>query len=334
MALVSVIVPVYRVENYLCRCVDSILNQNFSDFELILVDDGSPDRCGVICDEYAKKDNRIHVIHQKNGGLSSARNTGIDYVFTNSNSEWITFIDSDDWVSSYYLERLLSTAINYHSDISVCDFLDVTDDSVIEAPASFSVRLIDPETLWIQNRTAATTAWDKLYAKKLFQDYRYPLGKLHEDEYTTYKIVFSCKQIAFIDAAMYYYYQNPDSIIRKEWSINRMDSIDALFQQCTYFHNNKFYDAEKISVVSLFFSILGALQKLTEFFPQNKKLIRDTKAKMRYVKRKYKNIIDIKSLNCEKTYNNIMHPYLTCFRKKIKHVLVLFSRIFHTTIRL
>ena len=109
MPVISVIVPVYNVEKYLHRCVDSILAQTFTDFELILVDDGSPDNCGKICDEYAEKDSRIHVIHKVNGGLSDARNAGLDWAFANSNSEWVTFIDSDDWVDKYYLEYLYNS---------------------------------------------------------------------------------------------------------------------------------------------------------------------------------------------------------------------------------
>ena len=115
MPTISVIVPVYKVEKYIHRCVDSILSQTFTDFELILVDDGSPDNCGKICDEYAEKDIRIHVIHQENGGLSAARNAGIDWVFANSDSEWITFIDSDDWVHPEYLERLLCLVLDRKS---------------------------------------------------------------------------------------------------------------------------------------------------------------------------------------------------------------------------
>ena len=117
--LISVIVPVYKVEKYIHRCIDSILAQTFSDFELILVDDGSPDNCGRICDEYALKDNRIHVIHKENGGLSDARNAGIDWAFEHSDSEWITFIDSDDWVHKKYLESLINGAINTNSDVVI-----------------------------------------------------------------------------------------------------------------------------------------------------------------------------------------------------------------------
>lgn len=114
MAKISVVVPVYNVEKYLCRCVDSILAQTFSDFELILVDDGSPDKCGAICDEYTKKDSRVYVIHKENGGLSDSRNVGIKWAIENSDSEWIAFIDSDDWIYEKYLEILLDGIYKYN----------------------------------------------------------------------------------------------------------------------------------------------------------------------------------------------------------------------------
>ena len=123
--MISIIVPVYNVEKYIYRCVDSILSQSFTDFELILVDDGSPDDCGKICDDYAKKDNRISVIHKENGGLSSARNAGLDWVFANSKSEYVTFIDSDDWVDTDYLRALLDGIKNTASSVSACKFQEV-----------------------------------------------------------------------------------------------------------------------------------------------------------------------------------------------------------------
>ena len=122
MSEISVIVPVYKVEQFLHRCVESILRQSFYNFELILVDDGSPDSCGEICDAYAAGDNRIHVIHQKNGGLSAARNTGIDYVMKSSDSHWIAFVDSDDWIHPDYLKVLYTTAQKTCCKISACGF--------------------------------------------------------------------------------------------------------------------------------------------------------------------------------------------------------------------
>ena len=122
MPEISVIVPVYKVEKFIHRCVDSVLGQSYRDFELILVDDGSPDSCGAICDAYALQDSRVRVIHQKNGGLSAARNTGIDYVMANSASHWLVFVDSDDWVHPEYLQTLYSAAEQTLCKISACGF--------------------------------------------------------------------------------------------------------------------------------------------------------------------------------------------------------------------
>lgn len=122
MGAISIIVPVYKVEKYIKRCIDSILEQTFRDFELILVDDGSPDQCGRICETYAEKDERIIALHRENGGLSAARNTGLDWMFANSESSYVTFIDSDDWIHPQYLETLLGTIEKNNAGVSVANF--------------------------------------------------------------------------------------------------------------------------------------------------------------------------------------------------------------------
>ena len=127
MAVISVIVPVYKVEPFLRRCVDSILGQSFRDFDLILVDDGSPDSCPCICDEYEDQDPRVHVIHQKNGGLSAARNTGIQWALRNSDSQWLTFVDSDDWIHRDFLQLLLNAAVTQHVDLALCGFTRIAE---------------------------------------------------------------------------------------------------------------------------------------------------------------------------------------------------------------
>ena len=159
MPLISVIVPVYKVEPYLSRCIDSILAQTFTDFELILINDGSPDNCGKICDEYAQKDNRIHVIHKENGGLSSARNAGIDWAFANSNSQWLTFIDSDDWIHHEYLELLLSGATSTNTDICVCEYTETSEFSDFEKLSTANTQKISPEDLFVNYHVTATVAW-------------------------------------------------------------------------------------------------------------------------------------------------------------------------------
>ena len=163
--LISVVVPIYNVEKYLNRCVDSILNQTFTDFELILVDDGSPDNCGKICDEYAEKDNRVRVIHKPNGGLSDARNAGIEWALKNSDSEWITFIDSDDWVHPNYLEFLLQAAEKNNTSVSICGFVRTENKS--DFPKySFESKVYSNEDFWIEKNVNAVIACAKLYKKR------------------------------------------------------------------------------------------------------------------------------------------------------------------------
>ena len=146
MLAVSVIVPIYNVEKYLNRCVDSILKQTFTYFELILVDDGSPDNCGKICDKYAKKEDRVTVIHKQNGGLSDARNAGIEWTLQNSNSEWITFIDSDDWVHKDYLKLLYKVVKDNNVDVSLCHFVRTSgEDNLSNESNGASVELWSPE---------------------------------------------------------------------------------------------------------------------------------------------------------------------------------------------
>ena len=173
MPEISVIVPVYKVEQFLHRCVDSILSQSFADFELILVDDGSPDNCGAICEDYKAKDSRIHVIHRENGGLSAARNTGIDYVMAHSDSEWIAFVDSDDWVHPDYLRVLYDTAVQTRSDISACGFFR-TEGGAFPVDQDVSVQCLDADDYYCGQVHGGVTAvaWNKLYRKSLFKDLR------------------------------------------------------------------------------------------------------------------------------------------------------------------
>ena len=182
MALVSVIVPVYKVEAYLCRCVDSILEQTFEDLELILVDDGSPDRSGTICDEYVRQDSRVHVIHQKNGGLSAARNAALDWLADNSDSQWVTFVDSDDWIHPQMLETLLRHAQSGQIKVAVCGYQETAEWNREFEPADPEGILWNPEDYFLEHNTNAVIACAKLYHRSCFSDLRYPVGRIHEDE--------------------------------------------------------------------------------------------------------------------------------------------------------
>ncbi len=243
MPQISVIVPVYKVEQYLRRCVESILFQSYADFELILVDDGSPDSCGSICDEYAQRDSRIQVIHQKNGGLSAARNAGIDWAFANSNSQWLTFIDSDDWIHPDYLHTLLYAATSTNLPVSVCGFARTSGEEPVILPEQFKPKTWNSEDFFIQHNVNAIVAWGKLYKKELFRKIRYPVGKIHEDEFTTYKLLFATEKVAVVEAPLYFYFQNESSIMGASWSPKRLDALTAFRERLFFLKSKKLLKA-------------------------------------------------------------------------------------------
>lgn len=225
--LISVIVPIYKVEKYLSRCVDSILNQTYRNIEIILVDDGSPDRCGMICDEYQKKDRRIKVIHKKNGGLSDARNVGIK----TARGEYITCIDSDDFISQFFLENLWIAIEKSSCEIATSWFVDYYEGDEIPQEQHLDIKDIQVlnreefyERLLYQDGVEVS-AWGKLYKANLFQGVEYPVGKLYEDIPTTYLLVEKTTKIAVIPNVDYFYFQRKTSIAQATFSIKKMDAI-------------------------------------------------------------------------------------------------------------
>jgi len=263
MPQISVIVPVYKVEQYLKRCIDSILSQTFSDFELILVDDGSPDKCPSMCDEYATMDSRILVIHQENAGLSAARNAGIDWIFKNSRSEWITFIDSDDWVHPRYLELFNDALQNNDSMVIMCHYKKVNNTIFDESPIDPITFKYTPEEIFINKREISTIACCKLFHKDLFINHRFPIGKLHEDVFLTYKLLFQCDTIAVIESQpLYYYFYNEDSITNKKWSPKRLDEVEGHEEQLEFFKNSPYKEAYCREVVSYLWVLSEQLRSI------------------------------------------------------------------------
>ena len=231
-ALISVIVPVYKVEPYLRCCIDSILVQTFTDFELVLVDDGSPDDCGVICDEYAAKDDRIVVIHQQNGGVSAARNAGIDWVSANSNSQWIAFIDSDDYIPRSYLEQLYKYAVQENADVISTWFTSVFDnDGQITLYEKTKYQVFTGReacrTLYTDVGAIAIMVWGKLIRRELLASLRFPVGKIHEDEDIVPKVLYLANKVVALQSWWYCYRQSPNSIIHSGFSAKRFDLVDA-----------------------------------------------------------------------------------------------------------
>lgn len=241
--LISVIVPVYKVEKYLKRCIDSILEQTFTDYDLILVDDGSQDNSGCICDEYAKTDQRIYVIHKTNGGLSDARNAGIDWAIKNCNSKWLTFIDSDDWVHPQYLEKMISSAEATDCSICIVQYHKTNALEKYNISSAVDYQVINTEQFYCSNTANATVAWGKLYKILDFETIRFPVGRLHEDEYTTYKILFRYTEIVYIDEPLYYYFINPSSIMGSQWKPKRLDLLDAIEENLVFFSKNNYSQA-------------------------------------------------------------------------------------------
>lgn len=262
MPKISVIIPVYKVEDYLHRCVDSILGQSYQNFELILVDDGSPDNCGAICEEYARKDNRIHVIHQKNGGLSAARNAGIDWVFENSDSQWLTFVDSDDWVHKDYLKMLLEAANANNAALAMCGFTNT--DSKIEDPVIEGnvFRKLAAEDAYVTCYSMCMTACCKIYRRHLFDSVRFPVGKLHEDAYVTHILTFEAKQIAVCDAPLYYYYTNPGSITRVKWTEKRLNQFEGHETRLAYLQEKGYNNAYRAELEAYTRALFVQMQDL------------------------------------------------------------------------
>ena len=235
MPKISVIVPVYKVEPYIHKCVDSVLEQSFQDFDLVLVDDGSPDTCPQICDEYAAQDERITVIHKKNGGLSDARNAGIDWAMEHSESEWLAFVDSDDYIHPDYLMTMYQTAQKESADLVVCDFIRVNDQEEIVEKEHVFYNLIteDKEQLFniLKTNWRIDLAWNKLYAKNIFAKIRFAFGKIHEDEFIIHHILWNCQKVAIIDCGLYFYRVRAKSIMTSETPKSRLDNIEALIEQ-------------------------------------------------------------------------------------------------------
>ena len=236
MAQITVIVPVYRVEGCLRQCVDSILAQSFRDFELVLVDDGSPDGSGALCDSYAQSDSRVVVLHRENGGLSAARNTGIDWAMANSQSQWLHFVDSDDWLHPHALQRLLEANLELGTAVSACGSYMVWDRAQLLEDTGSPARKITPEQYALECEWQAATAWGKLYRKDLFQNRRYPMGKLSEDMFVTPFILFELEALALIEEPLYAYFQSGSSITGSAWTPRRMDALEGYEAELRLYH--------------------------------------------------------------------------------------------------
>lgn len=234
--LITLIIPVYMVESYLDRCISSIVRQTYENLEIILVDDGSKDSCPAICDRWARKDKRIRVIHRENGGLSAARNSGIE----TAQGEYLAFVDSDDFVSEEFIEALYQACKCTGSQIAQCRYEYVDGDvmtkdreEVTEPTEVFLGKEMIKGMSW-RDGAYNVVAWNKLYHKSVFEGVRYPEGRIHEDEATTHKLFYQAEQVAFVYRYLYGYYTGGTSITRDKFSLKRLDWEWAVRNRLTF----------------------------------------------------------------------------------------------------
>lgn len=254
--IISVIIPVYKVESYLHRCIDSILNQEYKNLEVILVNDGSPDNCGNICDEYAQQDNRIKVIHKENGGLSDARNTGLEI----ASGEYVAFIDSDDVIHPQMYTRLYNLIQKTGAEVAQCEYVrfdkELNLQTINESQTELVYTNIQALEALIENNKLVPPVWNKLYKRELFSNIRFPKGKIHEDEYTTYKLFYAANKIAYIDLPMYYYFINNSGIMRNLNIEHKFHWIEAIEERNLFFQSCGLESLYQKSSEKLFFHLL------------------------------------------------------------------------------
>ena len=275
MDLISVIVPVYKVEKYLHKCVDSILAQTYTNLEIILVDDGSPDNCGKICDEYAAKDSRIKVIHQQNGGLSAARNAGLDIATGN----YLAFIDSDDYIDNNYIECMAKRLCD--GNLVSCVLIDENEKGEIIGKKEPSDGCFSPTEALSEmcyERILGTSACGKLIANDIAQNNRFPEGKLYEDMFTVYKWFAYSEKAITVSATSYHYVHRFGSISNNKWNYKTTDLMEAAGLMLDYISCN-YPECYKDAVYRYFFSAHDFLTKAEKskdyikiFLPYRKKL--------------------------------------------------------------
>lgn len=263
--LISLIVPIYKVEKYLIRCIDSAINQTYTNLEIILVDDGSPDKCGDICDKYALSDFRVKVIHKDNGGLSDARNEGIKL----SKGKYISFLDSDDWIDENYVEKLYQLLKSSDSDISILNYFKTSDNHI-------QIDIIKEEIQILTNiqaigkmydkktKVQMIVSWGKLYKKRLFKNIKFPIGKIHEDEFTTYKLFYYSKKIIISSAKMLYYTQRKDSIVGSVFNIkNHSDAYEAFEERLNFFKLREQHELYNRTCKEMFLYYTETIKKIS-----------------------------------------------------------------------
>jgi capsular polysaccharide biosynthesis protein cpsI len=284
--LISIIVPVYKVEKYLEKCVKSILNQTYTNLEIILVNDGSPDECGRLCDELAKVDNRIKVFHKENGGLSDARNYGVE----RASGEYIGFVDSDDYIHESMYEKLYEAIKKSGTELSECGVTRVYKDMLrphYEGEDYFLI-LDKQEYLgeYLENRRLYGSAWCKLIQRDLAKKIKFPTGKIYEDAFYTLELLENVNKFTIISGNYYYYYIRENSITTRPFSSNDMDYIEIMDRIRDYTLSNfpKFKEQLLVRLTYAYLSIFNQLIVLDNYKTKKEYKVLKDKLKDSYFK--------------------------------------------------
>lgn len=259
MDLVSIIIPIYNVEDYLDRCISSVTAQSYTNLEIILVNDGSSDNSGAICEKWAENDPRIRVLHWANGGVSAARNAGLSA----AKGSWIIQLDSDDYLSPVAVDHLLRTAETTGTDMVICDFVKGSEETYPFGDVPLAqAQIVDGVTavrhIYADDHNALRYAvpWCRLCHRRLYEGVRYPTGKIFEDIYTTHKLLYRCNRIAILDEPLFYYYQRPGSIMNTSFSMKKLDYLQALVERVKFFGSHDLKDLKQIAYDELLHSLI------------------------------------------------------------------------------
>lgn len=312
--LISIIIPVYKVEKYLNKCVQSVVSQTYRKLEIILVDDGSPDRCGEMCDAWAEKDKRIRVIHKENGGLSSARNAGIDA----STGEYLMFIDSDDYIAPEMAEKLLLAKNKYGADIVSCSIARVDEQGSILSEFKIIETMLTGEDCLrncVVEKELATYSVNKVYSRFLFETLRFPEKKLYEDKFLLQHIYTKCKRVYHIPDILYFYLKRNDSISRSGSSVLKLHWTEALLDcmnLCVALEKHE-YAGQGMFCFGLLLSELS----------NSEELIRDNRESLNNLHQGFKELFYLRRYCSAKEKIHLwlifISPKLHCFLVKLAH---------------
>ena len=289
--LVTIIIPVYKVEPYLDRCMESVVAQTYKNLEIILVEDGSPDQCARMCDQWALRDGRVRVVHKENGGLSDARNAGIE----RAHGAYLAFVDSDDYIHREMIEKLWRRIKEDGSELALCGICKVghKGGGDFGGQADFGDALWGREEFWEHffqdGGIHLVVAWNKLYLAKLFQKERYDVGRIHEDEFILHRLISQCSRISVVGDRLYYYVQRQGSIMGQGYSPKRLlDATEALFERSRHFASQGKFAYAFVNLGSALPVLWEAYEKLDiKASPRYRPVYRRRKAEYRALRREY-----------------------------------------------